>query len=132
MKYKLTTATAGNWHKLDPDLAPEPVLVSSNTVSITAYNTSLDLTEDVSSVDWSLFMDLSPGDSGSICITQDGNGPWTFFGGSPDDKYLAGDVADIATMVAGDVCIVGWLYHSESTSVPGSPSMLYFTSEGSS
>ena len=65
MKYKLTTATAGNWHKLDPDLAPEPVLVSSNTVSITAYNTSLDLTEDVSSVDWSLFMDLSPGDSGS-------------------------------------------------------------------
>jgi len=132
MKYKLTNATAGNWHKLDPELAPHAVTIAAGTATISSHNTSLHLTADVNSVDWSTFMDLSPGASGLITVTQDGNGPWTFFGGNDDDIYQTGDPADIATMTVGECCVVGWFYHAESTSAPGSPAMLYFVSEVSS
>ena len=129
MKYKLTNAMGGKWRKLEPESVPQPASISSNTATISSYNASLHLTADIQSVDWSTFMELTPGDSGLITITQDGNGPWTFYGGNDDDIYLAGDVADITTMTASDCCTVGWFYNSESTSVPGSPAMFYFVSE---
>lgn len=138
----LLQATSGNWDDTyttvgtnsaswdTPDTTPKLGSISSNVATISSYSSTLHLTEDVYSINWSDFTDLSLGDSGLIIITQDGNGPWTFFGGNPDDKYLAGDTADIAAMVAGDTCTVGWFYPSVSISVPGNaPRMYYYVSD---
>ncbi len=110
-----------------PSVTPLSGTIVSNVAYLSSFNSTLHLTEDVYELDWSAIT-VPSGESGLIEITQDGNGPWTFFGGIPDDKYLAGDTADIAAMVSGDICTVGWYCPGES-SYGSFPRMYFYVSD---
>jgi len=107
-----------------PSVTPQVIL--ANGIQILSWDHALGstikhtLTDDVFSIDVSNVVD---GDSGLIILTQDGNGPWTyqgtgFFGGvNAGQSILAGDLAEVATVLMNEVITLGWFYDGQANQI---------------